>query len=83
MTAPWRKVLRDFRGERARSALVIAAIAVGAAAVFTVFASWAILTRELDTGYMATNPASAILKADVVDDELVRAVLANRDVTDA
>lgn len=83
LTSPWRKVLRDFWGERTRSVLVIVAIAIGASAVFAILASYAILTRELDRGYMATNPASATLTTDVIDDDLLRAVLANHAVSDA
>ena len=35
--------------------------------------SYAILTRELDRGYLATNPASAVIRMDEIDDDLVKA----------
>ncbi|HSK64214.1 MAG TPA: FtsX-like permease family protein [Pyrinomonadaceae bacterium] len=83
MTTPWRKAMRDFWHERARTVLVILAIALGISAFAAVMSSYAILTRELDRGYLATNPASAILRVDSIDDELVRTVLLNRDVSHA
>jgi putative ABC transport system permease protein len=69
-------------GSRARTILVVLAIAVGIAGFAAVLASYAILTRELNRGYLATNPASATLRTDKVDDALLAAVAANRDVRD-
>jgi putative ABC transport system permease protein len=83
MTTPWRKAMRDFWSERARTILVIFAIALGISAFATVLASYAILTRELDRGYLGTNPASAVLRVDRIDDELVAAVLQNPEVSAA
>lgn len=83
MTTLWRKAIRDFWTERARTTLVVLAIALGISAFASVLSSYAILTRELDRGYLATNPASAVLRVDRVDDELVTAVLQNHDVSDA
>ena len=83
MTAPWQKAIRDFWQERTRSLLVVLAIAIGIAAFASVLASFAILTRELNRGYLATNPASATLYTDAIDDELVAAILANPAVSDA
>ncbi|MCA1578423.1 MAG: FtsX-like permease family protein [Acidobacteria bacterium] len=83
MTTPWTKAVRDFWSERARTVLVVLAIALGIAAFATVLASYAILTRELDRGYLGTNPASAVLRVDSIDDELVAAVLQNPEVSDA
>jgi putative ABC transport system permease protein len=77
MTAPWRKALRDVQQESARSLLVILAMAVGIAAFTAVLACWAVLTRELDRGYLATNPASARITTDAVDDALLTAVRAS------
>jgi putative ABC transport system permease protein len=73
-TAYRRKILRDFWQQRTRSALVVAAIALGISAFTTVLSAYAILTRELNNGYLATNPASATLWTDAVDDELLRAL---------
>src|SRR5689334_14030044 len=83
MTTPWRKTLRDFQQESARTILVVAAMAIGIAGFAAVLSAYAVLTRELDRGYMATNPASATLHTDSIDDALVAAVLSNRAVSDA
>jgi putative ABC transport system permease protein len=83
MTVPWRKAVRDFWHERARTVLVVLAIALGISAFAAVMSSYTILTRELDLGYLATNPASAVLRLDSIDDETVKAILQNPEVSDA
>src|SRR5215204_2946252 len=83
MNTLWRKAFRDFWHERARTALVVLAIALGISAFAAVLSSYAILTRELDQGYLATNPASAVLRVDSIDSDLVKAILQNPEVSDA
>lgn len=83
MTTIWRKAIRDFWQERARTMLVVLAIALGIAAFAAVLSSYAILTRELDRGYLETNPASAVLRVDSIDHDLVKAILQNPEVSDA
>lgn len=83
MTTLWKKAFRDFWQERARTAVVVLAIAVGISAFAAVMSSYAILTRELDHGYLATNPASAVLRVDAIDNDLVKAILQNPEVSDA
>jgi len=83
MNTLWRKAIRDFWHERARTALVVLAIALGISAFASVLSSYAILTRELDVGYLATNPASAVIRVDSADDDLVKAILQNPEVSDA
>ncbi|HET9713133.1 MAG TPA: ABC transporter permease, partial [Pyrinomonadaceae bacterium] len=83
MTVPWRKAVRDFWHERARTVLVVLAIALGISAFAAVMSSYTILIRELDLGYLATNPASAVLRLDSIDDETVKAILRNPEVSDA
>jgi putative ABC transport system permease protein len=83
MNTLWRKAIRDFWRERARTTLVVLAISLGISAFAAVLSAYAILTRELDRGYLATNPASAVLRVDSIDDELVKAVLENPEVSDA
>jgi putative ABC transport system permease protein len=83
MTTLWKKVIRDFWQERARTVLVVLAIALGISAFAAVLSSYAILTRELDQGYLATNPASAVLRVDSIDNDLVKAILQNPEVSDA
>src|SRR5215211_1075114 len=83
MTTLWRKAIRDFWQERARTVLVVLAIALGISAFAAVMSSYTILTRELDLGYLATNPASAVLRVDSIDNDLVKAILQNPEVSDA
>ncbi|HYK19677.1 MAG TPA: hypothetical protein VEV42_03015, partial [Pyrinomonadaceae bacterium] len=83
MNTLWRKAIHDFWLERARTVLVVLAIALGVSAFAAVLASYAILTRELDQGYLATNPASAVIRVDTADDETVKAILQNPEVSDA
>ena len=83
MSTIWRKAIRDFWHERARTVLVVLAIALGISAFAAVMSSYAILTRELDLGYLATNPASAVMRLDSIDDETVKAILQNPEVSDA
>lgn len=77
---PFRKAVRDFWQERRRSALVVLAIALGIAGFSAVLSAYAILTRELNDGYLATRPASATLWTDSVDDELLKAVVSGHGV---
>ncbi len=72
MTTPWRKVVRDFWQERTRSILVALAMAMGISAFSAVLSTFAILDRELNNGYLATNPASATLRMDRVDDDALK-----------
>ena len=83
MTSPAVKTFRDFWQERTRTVLVVLAVALGLAGFTAVLATYGILKRELDRGYLATNPASATLRTDAVDDGLVRAVRSGHGVADA
>lgn len=69
-----RKVVRDFWQERTRSMLVVLAIALGIAAFSAVLSSYAILNRELNDGYLATNPASFTLRTGALGDDVVRLI---------
>jgi putative ABC transport system permease protein len=80
MSTLWRKAFHDIWHERARAALVIAAMALGIAAFSAVMSSYAILERELNTGYLKTNPASATLRTEAIDEELVKVVAAHPGV---
>lgn len=83
MTALTRKSLCDAWHERTRSAFVIVTIAAGVAAVLTVLGAYVILSREIDRGYAATNPASAVLHADSVDERMLAATRLDPEVGDA
>ena len=83
MTSSTSKIFRDFWQERTRTVLVVLAVALGLAGFSAVLATYAILQRELDKGYLATNPASATLRTDAVDDDLLREVRSGHGVADA
>jgi putative ABC transport system permease protein len=77
MTAIRRKIVRDVWKERSRSLAVVLAVSVGIASFMAVLSAYAILTRELNTGFLATNPPSATLHTDAVDEATVGAVRAS------
>ncbi|MFN0183350.1 MAG: ABC transporter permease [Aquabacterium sp.] len=63
----WRKVLGDLGQHRARSALVALALALGLAAAGTVLATWALVQRATQDGFLASRPASATFSLERVD----------------
>ncbi len=70
----WQKLLRDLWLTRGRTALMVIAIAVSLFGVGTVLSAYAILTPEISRNYLGTNPASATIELDRVDDALLAAV---------
>jgi len=83
MTSRWRKILGDIRSARGRFVMMTVAMAASVCAVTAILAAYSVLTREVSRNYLGTNPASAQLKLDRVDDELVRAVRSRPDIADA
>jgi putative ABC transport system permease protein len=83
VTGPWRKVVRDAWRERSRAGLVVLAIAIGLTGFLAVISTYTILDRELTREYLATNPASAVLLTDGIDEELLAAVIARDDIDTA
>ena len=79
----WKKILRDLQAARGRMAMVIIAIAVSIFGVGTILSSYTILTREVSRNYLGTNPASAYIELDRVDDSLVEAVKMQPNIVDA
>lgn len=77
-----RKALADVWHGRGRSLLVALAIALGIAAFASLLATYAVLTRELTRGYLATHPAAATIWTDEVDDPLLAALRAVPGVAD-
>ncbi|HEX6385247.1 MAG TPA: ABC transporter permease, partial [Anaerolineae bacterium] len=70
----WRKVILDLLGHKARTLLVVLAIAVGVFAVGFVISAQSILLRELQRDYAATRAAAAILYTEPFDDEMVASI---------
>jgi len=77
-----RKAVRDLQRERARSVSIVAALALGIAGFLAVLSAYAILTRSLNDGYLATNPAAATLKVERLEDAGVRAASGTPGVGD-
>jgi putative ABC transport system permease protein len=70
------KAFRDLWENKARALLVMLALVVGVVGVCTVAVTYSILPREMDANFLDTNPSSATLWVDPVDDELVKTVAA-------
>lgn len=68
----WRKVFRDLAGHRFRTVLVVLSIATGIFAVGVVMGGRAILTREFDAEFAASQPKNAAFFAMPFDDQIVR-----------
>ncbi|MFW6079117.1 MAG: FtsX-like permease family protein [Gemmatimonadota bacterium] len=78
----WRKVLRDAALHPQRTILVILAIAVGLIGAGSVLNTYSLLERTVAEGYAATNPPSAVLRTEAVDDALLAQVRGMPSVSD-
>jgi len=83
MRPRWRKVLSDLWGNKIRSLLVAASIAVGLFAVGIIVASYDILSEDMRTGYAATNPANIQILSDSFTQELVDQIKDLEGIKDA
>jgi putative ABC transport system permease protein len=83
VTTLWSKAAADVWRARSRTVLVVMAIAIGLSGFLAVLSTYSILQRELDRGYLATNPASAIVRTEAVDEALLARVIARDDIDDA
>ena len=84
MVSPrWKKLWRDLQAARGRMMMMVIAIAVSIFGVGTILGAYTILTREISRNYLGTNPASAFLELDQVDDAVVQAVRQRPDIQDA
>ena len=60
------KSWRDLWQHRARSLLVVVAVALGLAAAGTILNAWALVERATDEGYRASLPVSAAVRSPVM-----------------
>jgi putative ABC transport system permease protein len=79
----WKKVIRDLLTNKTRTILAIIAMIIGITGVGAVLNARAILSREMDGNYLRTNPASATLWIEGLDDETVRRVNSMPGILDA
>ncbi len=79
----WRKALRDLWVNKTRTFLVVLSIAIGIVGVGSILTSYSILIREMNRNYMDTNPASAVLYMEGIDDDLVQSIQARPEIAEA
>ncbi|MDB4917674.1 MAG: FtsX-like permease family protein [Gemmatimonadetes bacterium] len=72
----WRKVVGDLWLHKARTSLVVSAICVGIVGAGSVLNAWSLLRRATHDEFDASNPASAVLRVDSVDEALLTKVRA-------
>ena len=80
MSIQARKIARDLLGNRARTVLVVMAIAIGLAGLSTTLRARAIFTANLDRELAAVNASSATIVTDGAGDAAVAAVAAVAEV---
>jgi putative ABC transport system permease protein len=79
----WQKLWRDLWLTRGRITIMVIAMAVSIIGIGTVLSAYSILIREISRNYLGTNPASATLELDRVDDALADAVKERPGIADA
>jgi putative ABC transport system permease protein len=67
----WRKALSDLWGNKMRSLLVVASIAVGLFAVGIIASSYQIISEDMRSGYASVQPANILILGDSFEQELV------------
>lgn len=70
----WRKVLADLWGNKSRTLLVVASIAVGVFAVGTIVNAYVILSQDIGITFAARNPANVQISTDPFYEDFVRSV---------
>ncbi len=88
MRTALRKLLGDVAATPGRYAMMIIAIAVSSAAIIAMLLAYSVLTRAVQSNYMATNPAAAQLmvgQADVMNtaEDILSLVRKNPAISDA
>jgi putative ABC transport system permease protein len=58
------KVVRDLTSDIPKSLMLVLAIAIGVFGVGAILGAYQVLTREMRTNYMGTNPASATIEVE-------------------
>ncbi|MBZ0304951.1 MAG: ABC transporter permease, partial [Anaerolineae bacterium] len=83
MSSRWRKVIRDLWANKSRTFLVIVSIAIGVFAFGGLFIAQIVGLSDMNSQYLATNPANIIFSLSPFDDELVRWAARQPHVADA
>ena len=77
------KILRDVWSEKPRTLLVVVSMTLGVAATGSLLAAYAIIPDNLDSGFHAINPSSAIIYGDAISQSLVAAAESTPGVKNA
>jgi putative ABC transport system permease protein len=83
MRPSWQKVLADLWGNKTRTLLVVASIAVGVFAIGAIASTYAIMSEDIKVSYSSAQPANIEIFSDPFDEELVKAVESVEGVIDA
>ena len=70
----WRKVLSDLWGDKTRTALVVASIAVGVFAIGTIITTFVFLSQDFNDSFAASNPANIEIWTDPFQEDLIRVI---------
>ncbi|WP_195763824.1 FtsX-like permease family protein [Pseudoduganella rivuli] len=70
----WSKTMRDAWGHRARTLLVVLAVALGLTGAGAVLDAWALVRTATQESYAASRPVAATLKITPLDDALLARV---------
>jgi putative ABC transport system permease protein len=79
----WRKVLADLWGNKTRTLLVVASIAVGVFAIGVISGTYVMLKEDLNLSYSSSNPANISLMTTPLSDDMVDIVRRMDEVADA
>ncbi len=79
----WRKVLADLWGNKTRTLLVVASIAVGVFAIGVITGTYVMLKEDLNLSYSSSNPANISLMTTPLNDDVVDIVRRMDEVADA
>jgi putative ABC transport system permease protein len=70
----WQKVMADLGGDKTRSLLVVASIAVGVFAIGAIATTYVILSEDIGVSYSSAQPANIEIITDPFDDDLLKTV---------
>lgn len=79
----WMKLVRDLVLARGRMVMLVVAIAASIFGVGLMLSTYTVMTREMRVNYLGTNPASAYIELDRVDEALVAVVREQPNIADA
>jgi putative ABC transport system permease protein len=70
----WRKLFSDLWGDKTRTGLVVASIAVGVFAIGMILTTYSILSTDINLSYSSVNPANIEVWSAPFQDNLIRLI---------